>query len=569
MGPLTWRPLPLGRKATTLVVRPRPGGGPDQALVFLEGGGIYELECLDNAPGPGAPAACDPQLGPWLGTGAAWRAAYDPSADCVFFAEAASVCQLDASFSTSAVAAVCSVCSAGDSNHAAAPTAPITAGTGNAPGPSFRCISALAADGHGGVWILDDGIIRRLDTRSGRVASLRDARAPSGGWWSLAFDTSSGSLFVATDSALCRVRTEGGGFELLAGSWMQRGAVDGAGAAARFSQITALLPLPGTGRLLVADGPDLRCVDMSVPAGGGGAGGGGGSGGEAVVSMLARGCFGGLQARQMALLPSGELAAVTWPSSPALYLLSGAPIPAAAGDSVGSSAAEAGAEGAGAVGVDMERFIGVLSAPADDAGAEGVFCSGGSDRSSSSDSEGSSGGYGAAASWAVTVRVGDQAFHAHCSVLAAGSEYFARLLAPGGGFAESGAAEVALPDADPTAFAHLLSYMYGTSLGLPCAPSQLLAVPADLLRPTAALAGRMLMDGVVEALTERLAAAACPATVLSDLIWADDHGMTDLVERLKAYALKNRRRVDLRDLGGLVERCPLLVTELLEACFRA
>ncbi|KAG2493342.1 hypothetical protein HYH03_008475 [Edaphochlamys debaryana] len=146
--------------------------------------------------------------------------------------------------------------------------------------------------------------------------------------------------------------------------------------------------------------------------------------------------------------------------------------------------------------------------------------------------------------------------------VSAGSEYFARLLAPGGGFAESGAAEVSLPDADSAAFAHLLSYMYCTSLG---APPQILALSPDLLRVTTLLAGRLLMGGAVAALMDRLAATVRPASVLSDLAWADAHGMTDLAERLRAHAVLNRKSLDPNGLEQLAEECPRQAAELLKS----
>ncbi|KAG2489344.1 hypothetical protein HYH03_012174 [Edaphochlamys debaryana] len=170
----------------------------------------------------------------------------------------------------------------------------------------------------------------------------------------------------------------------------------------------------------------------------------------------------------------------------------------------------------------------------------------------------------ASCSGAVTVLVGKRACCAHRAILAAGSEYFARLLAPEGGFAESGAVEVALPDADPSAFAHLLSYMYGTHRGLPC--TQLLAVPAELLRPTAELAGRLLMSPAVTAqLTERLAARTTAATVLSDLVWADAHGLTELAERLRAFAVRKRKALELDGVEELAERYPQQAAKLLRA----
>ncbi|KAG2493359.1 hypothetical protein HYH03_008492 [Edaphochlamys debaryana] len=380
--------LALGAMLTALVVRPRPGGGPDQVLVFPEEGGIHELE---------AGVGGEPHV----------------------------LSKLDASNGVSAVAG-----SAGGS------------GATDGTGAEARCkgIHALAADGCGGVWVADDGRIRRLDsvdTRNGAVTTLPGTEAPPGWfWWGLAHNPAdTGTLWAAIRKALCRVRTNGdveGRLELVAGHLRANGSLDGSGMAARFEDIRALLPVSG-GRLLIADGPDLRCMD----AGG-------------AVTTLLRGCFPSGAVRQMALLPSGERGAVT--SEGSLMLISGggfAPpslLPTAATD----------------------RLLSLLAPPA-----------------AGEDAGGSDGGGAAVPSGTVTMRVGGRAFPVQHSVLEAGSECFARLLAPRGGFEESGAAEVALPNEDPAACAHLLSYMYGTSLGLSGASSPLLSVPPELLRACA------------------------------------------------------------------------------------
>ena len=92
--------------------------------------------------------------------------------------------------------------------------------------------------------------------------------------------------------------------------------------------------------------------------------------------------------------------------------------------------------------------------------------------------------------------MGELQLAAHRAVLSDRSEYFKQLLQ--GGFAEAreGAGEVALPEADPDAFAALLCYMYTGEL----------VVPEPLLRPTAELAGRLLMPAACGLLQGRLLA---------------------------------------------------------------
>ncbi|KAG2493325.1 hypothetical protein HYH03_008460 [Edaphochlamys debaryana] len=394
----------------------------------------------------------------------------------------------------------------------------------------FDRIAALA-DGRGGLWVADKDSIRRLDTLSWRVTTLGGgAKAPKEEWWeSLAFDPAAGTLWAASATVVCRVRTEGSvGLELAAGVWEEEGSVDSSGTAARFHDITALLPVAG-GRLLIADGPDPRCMDDACGA----------------VSTLLRGCFVKDGARQLVVLRDGGLGAVTAVHG-SLLLISGKDFTRPWQPPTRLAPA-----------AFTDHLLGVLAPPAEVYGGDG---------GSSVASGPTATATAAALCGAVTVRVGGRAFPAHRSVLTAGSEYFARLLAPGGGFAESGAPEVALLDADPAAFAHLLSYMYGTSLGLFSASSPSLAVPPALLRPTAALAGRLLMGGgAVAALTERLAAAATPASVLSDLAWADAHGMTGLAEQLRTYSIPNRKALDPSGLRQLVDSSPEQAAELLKA----
>ncbi|KAG2493413.1 hypothetical protein HYH03_008538 [Edaphochlamys debaryana] len=461
----------------------------------------------------------------------------------------------------------------------------------------FTGLRSLSPDGDGGVWGLSsDGRIRRLQVGAGskasdKLATLEGARAPAGSWRCLAYDLPSGTLWAATDTAVCRVRTEGSGgggrrsrVELVAGDREDRGDVDGSGTAARFKDIAALLPVPG-GRLLIADGSDLRCMD----AGG-------------AVSTLLRGCLPHLW--KLVLLPDGDLMVVTGRRK--FLLISYLDRPAATKQPSKQPSKQLSKRPSKQP-TQPSQNPAVPSSPLLSLLLEGAGGSGGSCAPvlTASGAEG--------VTIRVTVRVGEREFSVPRSVLVAGSEYFAaRLLvrAKGKGSAKTHVGEVTLPDADPAAFAHLLSYMYRASQGLSRASALLRAVPPALLRPTAALAGRLQLDGAVAVLTERLAAAATPAsvlsdlawadangfpalaeqlrrgfpmaaeleqraaaatpaTVLSDLVWAHDQGFPGLAERLRAYAVAHRGDLEPSALRRLVEACPAQAAELLAALAKA
>ncbi|KAG2493267.1 hypothetical protein HYH03_008404 [Edaphochlamys debaryana] len=527
---LTVRTVPLPSKATGLAVRPRPSGSdssggdgpfpepPDQQiLVFTDDGAVHELLGC----GSGGSSAGDLRLGPPLAKPGCHclYPTYDPSTGAVHYcdralgsARARVAPSLASASSFQPASSVSRLEPSNDCSHLAG-----SRQRSNSQEATFMGISSLVADGQGGLWVADLGSLQRLDTRSGNVtATFPNAELPGGSCY-FAFEVGGGTLLAASGTAVSRLCAEvGGGVELVAGGSEDKGSVDGVGAAARFADISSILPVPG-GRMLIADGPNLRCMD----AGG-------------AVTTLLQGCFlAGGRVTQLTTLPSGDLAALCGGGA-SLVLITGvslSPTPS------------------------TDKLIRLLGPRADDRG------------------EDSSGGGAVDPSLpgTVVVRVGDRAFPAHRSVLAAGSEYFARLLAPGGGFAESGAAEVALPDADPAAFAHLLSYMYGSTFGVPCAPLQLLqSVPFELLRPAAALAGRLLMgEAVVSAFTDRLAAAAAPSTVMSTLIWAEDHGLEELAAGLRVYAIEHRKSLDLSALAELIAAHPKRASEVVSELLRA
>ncbi|GLC53804.1 hypothetical protein PLESTB_000789000 [Pleodorina starrii] len=99
--------------------------------------------------------------------------------------------------------------------------------------------------------------------------------------------------------------------------------------------------------------------------------------------------------------------------------------------------------------------------------------------------------------------------------------YFRRLFA--GGFADSGAWRVVLQDADPDAFELLLRYMYTGDM----------TFPPHLERAVAELADRLLLPKVVHHVHRRLLAAAQPAGVVADMMWAHQQGFQELLGGLE------------------------------------
>ncbi|EFJ48277.1 hypothetical protein VOLCADRAFT_91019 [Volvox carteri f. nagariensis] len=131
----------------------------------------------------------------------------------------------------------------------------------------------------------------------------------------------------------------------------------------------------------------------------------------------------------------------------------------------------------------------------------------------------------------VEVAVGGRSFLCHRLILAARCLYFRRLFA--GGFADSGARQVVLQDADADAFELLLRYMYTGDMGF----------PPHMLRPVAELADRLLLSQVVHHVHRRLLAAAQPGSVVDDMLWAHQHGFEDLLVVLKEWYLSHQAEV--------------------------
>ncbi|GLC40161.1 hypothetical protein PLESTM_001006900 [Pleodorina starrii] len=131
----------------------------------------------------------------------------------------------------------------------------------------------------------------------------------------------------------------------------------------------------------------------------------------------------------------------------------------------------------------------------------------------------------------VEVAVGGRRFRCHRLILSARCLYFRRLFA--GGFADSGARQVVLQDADPDAFELLLRYMYTGDM----------AFPPHLMRAVAELADRLLLPKVVHHVHRRLLAAAQPAGVVADMLWAHQQGFQELLGGLKDWYLRHQAEV--------------------------
>ncbi|KXZ54390.1 hypothetical protein GPECTOR_5g47 [Gonium pectorale] len=381
-----------------------------------------------------------------------------------------------------------------------------------------------------------------------RVTTLPGSEPPRDRWTAIAYDPASDTLFAATDTAVFRIplrasiSSGGGGARgsggsgggsggvsrphmpvLLAGDPHLRGRQDGRGSDARFYSITAMLAAP-------------------LGAGAGAGGGGGGVylvDGSLLRELTPRGDVRTLTARGgalpddcscMAVLPQGCLAVAGSPFAPHELVALGAglrcrPQATGTGGSRGPRTAGGCALSVGGKPLPPPLSAGLLRQPSD----------------------------GGAAT--VTLRVGGTALVAHRAVLRSRSEYFAHLLSSG--FAEHGAAVLQLPEADPDAFGALLAYMY---------TGQLRRLPRALLRPAAELAGRLLMPAAASELQRRLLAAATPATVVADLLWAERHSLTELAAGLKRYFVRRPRQVAEAApaaVRALAEGSPGLAGELL------
>ncbi|GLC40165.1 hypothetical protein PLESTB_000790700 [Pleodorina starrii] len=150
----------------------------------------------------------------------------------------------------------------------------------------------------------------------------------------------------------------------------------------------------------------------------------------------------------------------------------------------------------------------------------------------------------------VEVAVGVRRFRCHRLILSARCLYFRRLFT--GGSADSGARQVVLQDADPDAFELLLRYMYTGDM----------TFPPHLMRAVAELANRLLLPKVVHHVHRRLLAAAQPAGVVADMLWAHQQGFQELLGGLKDWYLGHQAEV-LAAAGDSVRQLSVAAPSLM------
>ncbi|GLC61664.1 Ankyrin repeat and BTB/POZ domain-containing protein 1 [Pleodorina starrii] len=608
--PLECRPLRLSKDATGVVVRPRTGlhnngsedGSPpplpspqSQILIFL-GDEIRELlpSCALNS---GQPPF---RLGPPLrlhGNGHAPRNAglpiFEPTSRCIFYVEGSSkIMRLDCRD-------VVHLAAGGDPSHRGGWRAmrhrcscsplglPTCRRRRRRRRPHESCdnddddgfgaaarltqVCALAADGRGSVYVAEAHRIRRLEVASGEVTTLPGSAPPALHWTALSYNAAADVLVAATPYMICHIAVPcedgaadagtadagdkaGGGGDgaigprLVAGSWGAYGRDDGAGTAARFYNINVVLA-SACRSLYIADATLLRIMDC-----------------HGYVRTILSGCL-PYCCRFMTALPTGDLAlsGFTYTDPWVMFVCGGgfAPSSPALGGWPQGDAAPASSSPA----AELFRLLSVPLPPGSPLrssaarGGGGAALGGGNGASGAAAS-----GRGGTSDQTLTVVVGGnhKAFVAHRSVLAAWSDHFRKLLAPGGCGGGGGASAAAapaspdaasaaaadapdaaaasaaasglasLPKADPDAFGWLLAYMYTGEL----------AVPDELLHPAVELAARLgLPAACITKLQARLLAAVTPGSVVSELVWAEQHGMADLMEQLEAYLERHRREV--------------------------
>ncbi|GLC45351.1 Ankyrin repeat and BTB/POZ domain-containing protein 1 [Pleodorina starrii] len=535
------RPAPLGKSKGSTASGPGQGQGPHETLVFS----ATQISKLEGEGGSGG-----------VGHSLAFKGVnkqanfenvscpvYEPTTDCVLFVKDGTyIMKLDSSNRFDYVL---------DNQYKL----------------NFQRISALAPDGLGRVYVSYAGGIGKVHLDGPTVTPLPRSVPPSNSSWvGLAYNNAAGVLFAATHTAICIVgdpasasvsgsssgsgsgtptppelpkRSAGEGSEgtlrLVAGDWAAAGSEDGAGTAARFTNIAAIAA-GADGLLYILDDDDVRILDPNtfvvstafpgvhtrVPTcmcvlpygdlavGDGGCGNASGSVSVIRAKALAPGSGHALGGRAAGARPPSPRPQQPSPAAALLHEILAAAAAAAASSTAPSTAAAA------ADGGDGRDFVGI--------------------------SVGSG------------VR-----FTAHRGLLAERSAYFRRLLGPAGDGTGSGgggaaALELSLSDVDPWVFAWLLTYMY---TGDAC-------VPEELLRPAAALAWQLqLPSDCTGRQQEWLLAATTPATAVSDLAWAAQYGMDELVRQLRAYVLRHRREVDLGEVGELVGRQPEVAASLM------
>ncbi|EFJ53290.1 hypothetical protein VOLCADRAFT_86429 [Volvox carteri f. nagariensis] len=450
---------------------------------------------------------------------------YEPTSDCVLFVKGYAVCSLDSNNVVDVVA-----------GNIYTPQETVCISDGYRREACFSAITALAPDGKGSVYVAEAQRIRKVDLLSGQVTTLPGSVPRTGSWTGLSYDDDADALFATTASVICRIDlitltttaasahvsganggerttpmdTAAGELEakvnLVAGDWQAAGNTDGPGTIARFTHIIAILA--GVHRqLYILDHDKFRIMSAS------------GYVNTALPGLPTDQC-------SIAALPSGELAVGA----------KGSRLTIVRGPQLGPSSPMPGGIKA-SHSAPRQRPSAALSK----LHRTLLLCAAGADVNPAT----------------VNIHTRDgTVFVAHRSALVSHSQYFEKLLVPGGGFADSGAEDVKLPDADPAAFQWLLAYMYTGELYM----------PDKLLRPAVLLADRLLMpQDCVGQLQKWLLAKVTPQSVLSDLVWAEQHGMTSLVPQLKLRLLRQRKSVVLgeEDLRQLIVHCPCLAADLI------
>jgi len=130
----------------------------------------------------------------------------------------------------------------------------------------------------------------------------------------------------------------------------------------------------------------------------------------------------------------------------------------------------------------------------------------------------------------VSIRVGDESFHAHKSILAARSVYFRSLFRSG--MAETISNEIKIEDADPRAFKELLRFLYSGLL-----PNDLGAIAMSLL-PLADRFGALALKELCVTAVEK---AVKVETVIDAFSLAQSHSCPSLNEKCLAFIKANRQ----------------------------
>ncbi|PNH08000.1 Speckle-type POZ protein [Tetrabaena socialis] len=347
---------------------------------------------------------------------------------------------------------------------------------------NIKRLAAIAVDSLGVVYATTGKQLCMLllpSTQAGQVAEahgvgggliqLSSAGLGGGGLQYVAHDSCLGGLYVATDRAIYSVR--GTTATLLAGGPDLAGR-DGVGAGARFRLIQKVMPGPD-GCLYVADGHLSLQLRKVTPDGS--------------VSTLQQLDFTG-GSFDMDLLPHGWLAVFNFMGSSLRLLQLGLPLPGPQGKPEDLAARRAWRD-------ELAADLGALLLQP----------------STTSD---------------VTVRVGGTDFPAHRAILSARCPYFERHFATSLGEA-SRKPIVELPEADPAAFRHILSYVYNADAGD--------WADLDAAQRVAELAERLLLPKLRDEVLRRLVAAVQVASVLPLLAWAERMGFSGAVQELLGF----------------------------------